>query len=115
MQWHQQALLIVIGLALLPQGVELIQHVELGTGVQGAVEHLNAAGLAHGQDQRQVLVFQCHRVKVQRTVVGPLLAQVIQQRRQVVQRHVADLAGHQFQHVVMLLDLDQVAMIEPAE
>ena len=115
LQRHQQALLVVPGQALLPQGVEFIQHVQIGLVFVDPVEHLNAVGLAHGQEQRQVVVFQRHRVQVQRAVAGQFFAEVIDQRRQCGEGDMVDLAGHQFQHVVMLLDLNQVAMIEFAQ
>ena len=115
LQGHQQAVVIVIGLALVPQGVELIQHIQLGPAVADAVEHLNAAGLAHGQDQRQVVFFQGHWVQVQRAVGGLFLAQVIEQGGQGAQGHMPDLAGYQLQRVVVLLDLDQVALVEVAQ
>ncbi|MNO87197.1 hypothetical protein D3C76_786160 [compost metagenome] len=61
------------------------------------------------------MVVQCHRVQVQRAVARPFFTEVIEQGRQGGQRDVLDLAGYQLQHVVMLLDLDQVAVIEFAQ
>ncbi|KTC63869.1 hypothetical protein AO262_28310 [Pseudomonas fluorescens ABAC62] len=76
LQRRQQALLIMKRQALLPQGVELIQHIQLGNICVDAIEHLHAIGDAHGQQQRQVMVFQGHGVQVQRAVAGQLLAEV---------------------------------------
>ncbi|MNF78027.1 hypothetical protein D3C84_601890 [compost metagenome] len=114
-QRHQQALLIVEGHALVPQGIEFIQYVQMGMELADPIEHLNAFGLPHRQYQRQVLVFQRHRVQVQRTVADEVCAQVFDQRRQRGEGDVVDLAGHQFQHMEMLLDLNQVALIELAQ
>ncbi|MOA13883.1 hypothetical protein D3C78_1339510 [compost metagenome] len=115
LQRHQQALLIVPGQALLPQGVELIEHVQISLIFVDPIEHLNAVRLARWQEQCEVVVFQCLRIEVQRAVARHFFAQVIDQCRQSGQRDVLDLARHQLQHVVVLLDLDQVAMIEPAQ
>ncbi|MNP59624.1 hypothetical protein D3C76_1546310 [compost metagenome] len=46
------------GQGLLPQGVELIQYIDMGMlGIQ-AVEHLDTFRLAVGQDQCQVMLLQ---------------------------------------------------------
>lgn len=115
MQRRQQALLVVIRQALLPQRIEFVQNADLGVLLGDPVEHLNAFRLAHWQDQRKVVIFQCHRIKVQRAVARLLLCKVIEQRRQGGERDVVDLSGHQFQHVIVLLHLNQVAVIQFAE
>ncbi|MNK91797.1 hypothetical protein D3C87_1119120 [compost metagenome] len=100
---------------LLPQRVELIQHVQLGLLLGDPIEHLNALRLAHRQDQCKVVIFQCHGIQVQRTVARLFFAKVIEQGRKGGKRHMVDLARHQFQHVIMLLHLNQVAMVQLAE
>jgi len=66
--------------ALLPERVELIQHIQLGEAFVDPVKHLHAFGHAHRQQQRQVVVFQGHGVQVQRAVAGQFFAEVGDQR-----------------------------------
>ena len=66
--------------ALLPERVEFVEHIDVGEAFIDPVEHLHTLGLAHGQQQRQVVVFQGHGVQVPRAVAGQLLAKVSDQR-----------------------------------
>ena len=99
------------GQALLPERVELIQHVQLGVIFIDPVEHLHAGRHAHGQQERQVVIFQGHGVQVQGAIAGQFFAEVGDQRVLGGQRNVGGLAGHQFHHMVVLLHLQQIAMV----
>ena len=71
---------------------------------------MNALRPTHGQNQRQVFPFQGAAVQVQFAVAGQLLTQVLDQCGQVFQAGVADMAGLQFEQVILLFDLQQVAV-----
>ncbi|MNG34211.1 hypothetical protein D3C76_1773570 [compost metagenome] len=67
---------------MLPQGIELIEHVQIGLIFVDPVEHLDAVRLARWQEQREIVVFQSLWVQVKRAVARHFLAQVIDQCRQ---------------------------------
>ena len=75
------------------------------------VEHLDTRGAAERQDQGQVVVFQCIAVQVQFAVARLLLAEVFEQCRDACQCSVTDLSRRQFEQVVLLPDLQQVAVV----
>ncbi|MNH31668.1 hypothetical protein D3C79_920540 [compost metagenome] len=101
------------GQALLPQGIVLIQHIQVGPALEQAVEHLDAAGACVFQYQWQVVVLQGIGIQVQRAVGAAFFAQAFEYGLMLCEGGQADLAGQQFQHVCVLRHLEQVAVVAP--